>query len=375
MITLGLSDIRLEYMAEGAANVIYRISPPNMDPNTAADLDLERLGDSPLPTEIEPLQMDPRLYGKLIRLKKDLPNLAPVVDSQKHFENEIKPLFRDENLLEAILFQISRDLLQDCNSILKQLEKNGSRPAKRHGVYLAEDEKHGCLITDMSNPDTSPFKCFEFKPKWLVQSPSAPADSRRCRTCALRAMKRGTKSESSDISKAVFCPLNLVSSDKAQLADFVDYVLRLDPQRDRSKANSTANTEHKVLMNFLYKNPLLDNLKDLQMRLDPDGVFKADLMSPRFLAAMTLRDCSLFLKVSTPSVNALIWVDCSKVPTDRNSKIEARLGDLDLKTSSGKKAEYWRSLERRLIDEGWYRATEKAEIAQENLCQLSLETL
>lgn len=56
---------------------------------------------------------------------------------------------------------------------------------------------------------------------------------------------------------------------------------------------------------------------------------------------------------------------------NERAKIEARLGDLDLKTSNGKKAEYWRSLERRLIDEGWYKATEKGEAAQENFCQLS----
>lgn len=51
--------------------------------------------------------------------------------------------------------------------------------------------------------------------------------------------------------------------------------------------------------------------------------------------------------------------------------IEARLGDLDLKTSYGKKAEYWRNLEKQLVDEGWYRATEKGSSAHENLCQLS----
>lgn len=52
-------------------------------------------------------------------------------------------------------------------------------------------------------------------------------------------------------------------------------------------------------------------------------------------------------------------------------EIEARLGDLDLKTSSGRKAEYWRNLERRLIDEGWYGATEKDSAQHENFCQLS----
>jgi len=301
MNTLSPSDVRLEYFAEGAANVIYRILPPSSDPSTAADLHFEDDGydsNSPLPTEIAPLSMDPSLNGKLVRLRKDLLSTAPMADSQRHFEKMIKPLFPNENLVEAVLFQPSGELLRDCNSKLRRIERNSTRPIKRHGTYLAEDEKHGCLITDMSSPDKALFKCFEFKPKWLIQSPSAPAGSRRCRTCALRAMKRVNKNDPPDMSKVAFCPLNLVSIDKAKLAIFVDHILGLDPERDRMKDTSDTVIEHRLLMKFLYKNPLLDKLRDLQLELDPEGVFKADLLSPKFLAAMTLRDCTLYLKVS-----------------------------------------------------------------------------
>ena len=303
MITLDLPDVQLKYLAEGAANVIYRILPPNTDPDVAADLHFDNTGfdsEVPLPTEIPALQIDPSLKGKLVRLRKDLPSTAPMLDSQRHFENMIKPLFPIENLLEATLFKISQDLLRDCNSKLRRIEGNGVRPLKRHGTYLAEDEKHGCLITDMSSPDEELFRCFEFKPKWLVQSPSAPAGSRRCRTCALRAMKRAKKSDTPEMSKAAFCPLNLVSIDKAKLAIFVDHILGLSLERDRLKDDSVTNMEHGLLMNFLYRNNLLDKLRTLQLELDQDGVFKADLMSPRFLAAMTLRDCTLFIKVRPP---------------------------------------------------------------------------
>jgi len=44
---------------------------------------------------------------------------------------------------------------------------------------------------------------------------------------------------------------------------------------------------------------------------------------------------------------------------NRDCAIEARLGDLDLKSSAGEKAAYWRRLERSLIDEGWYTGTER----------------
>ena len=301
MVILSPSEVRLAYLAEGAANVIYRILPPNSDPSTEADLHFENDdydSDTPLPTEIPPLQLDPSLKGKLIRLRKSLPTTAPVVNSQRHFENMITPLFRCENLVESVLFQPSRELLIDCNSNLRKMESDGVRPTKRHGTYLAEDEKHGCLITDMSCPGENLFKCFEFKPKWLVQSPSAPAGSRRCRTCALRAMKRANKSDAPDRSKAAFCPLNLVSIDQAKLAVFVDHILGMDPGRDRSRDKNDSIMEHGLLMKFLYRNPLLDKLRNLQLDLDPNGVFKADLMSPKFLAAMTLRDCTLYLKVS-----------------------------------------------------------------------------
>lgn len=87
------------------------------------------------------------------------------------------------------------------------------------------------------------------------------------------------------------------------------------------------------------------------MDKDPKGVLKANAISQDFLAAMTLRDCTLYLKVSQGSIGA-------------------RLGDLDLKTGKGK-AEYWRALERQLIEGGWYTATEKEKTVGENLCQLA----
>lgn len=54
-----------------------------------------------------------------------------------------------------------------------------------------------------------------------------------------------------------------------------------------------------------------------------------------------------------------------------NGAIEARLGDLDLKSSNRKKAEYWRNLEEQLTDGGWYTATERANAAHESYCRLN----
>lgn len=43
-----------------------------------------------------------------------------------------------------------------------------------------------------------------------------------------------------------------------------------------------------------------------------------------------------------------------QLPFDERRPVEVRLGDLDLKTGDGGKAQYWRELETRLIREGWY---------------------
>lgn len=42
------------------------------------------------------------------------------------------------------------------------------------------------------------------------------------------------------------------------------------------------------------------------------------------------------------------------MPRNAEGRVEIRLGDLDLKTPGGGKAQYWLDLERRLISEGWY---------------------
>lgn len=47
-----------------------------------------------------------------------------------------------------------------------------------------------------------------------------------------------------------------------------------------------------------------------------------------------------------------------QIPRSCSGAIEARLGDLDLKSGRGEKGEYWRGTERRLIEEGWYMGTE-----------------
>lgn len=380
------SLIELEYLAEGAANVVYRIRFPPQSPSISSDLELKS----------ECLQSDPRISGKLLRLRKDLPFTVPVIESQKYWESVIYPLFAPQNLVQQALFRPSSTLLKRCNAALHNMESDGIRAGKRYHAYLAE-ENHGTLITDMTCASTSQHISIEFKPKWLVQSPSAPTGSIRCRTCALRAMKSSTQPSSSHSAQQLklgFCPLNLVSDDKIKVATAASIVLELCRPEERDNELIRG-----ALVDFLYRSPLLRKLRDLQITKDSVGVLKAELSQRDFLTAMTIRDCTLFLKVSrsiiSPPKNIvfsrlfilsensgcgsssrkdlqLISLSYFQVPRSGHGAIEARLGDLDLKTSGGLKAEYWRGIETRLIDGGWYTGTEKDMGGPKNSCQLSL---
>jgi inositol-pentakisphosphate 2-kinase len=47
------------------------------------------------------------------------------------------------------------------------------------------------------------------------------------------------------------------------------------------------------------------------------------------------------------------------VPREESKPIDACIGDLDMKSPEGGKADYWKALERSLIDGGWYTGTEE----------------
>lgn len=53
-------------------------------------------------------------------------------------------------------------------------------------------------------------------------------------------------------------------------------------------------------------------------------------------------------------------------------KIEARLGDLDLKSPA--KTDYWKSIEEKLINGGWYTGDEKEFISTNDECALQFDS-
>ena len=306
------SLVSLTYLDEGAANIVYRISAsPSASPTRSSHHE-SYSRTTPPPSEIDPPPIRPSssnpFPGQLLRLRKDNATAA-VLDSHHHFNNRIAPLLPTANLIQQTLVRASSHLIQKCNAGLRAMEKRGARSPQRAGVYLAEGEAFAVLVTDMSSSNSSsdpdaPIEAeteslsIEFKPKWLAQSPNAPSNgtSRRCRTCALRALRESRGPMPGDekllSSGSGFCPLKLMEQDRSIVREVGNRIVELNRIRkeDRSWMEET-------LFAWLYGNALLARLRTLQVVMDPEGVLMGNLESPDFLTAMTMRDCTLFLRV------------------------------------------------------------------------------
>lgn len=203
-------------------------------------------------------------------------------------------------------------------------------------------------------------RLIEFKPKWLVQSPSAPTDSKRCRSCAQRARKSATLVAKGQPALAPFCPLDLISANPRDIRraaitlGIVGTTTHPSPT-SLASANLLSATEERLLSRFAdwaQSSPLLKQLKNAQKTLDRKGPAFADENDRDFLAAMTLRDVSLFLTV----------------PEEDTGAITARIGDLDLKNPE--KGKYWQETEEALSREGWYMGEEEERKRQPLDCHL-----
>lgn len=139
-----------------------------------------------------------------------------------------------------------------------------------------------------------------------------------------------------------FCPLDLTLHEGRRLAQVIFPPKQFDEFYPRFSA-------------WLSSTTLLPRLRQIQETLDPVGVLKNNKNDEKFRAAMTFRDCTVFVRFPA---NA-----------EDDHLIEARIGDLDLKSPD--KAQYWKDTENALINEGWYTGTEKKEDRQPLACQLS----
>jgi inositol-pentakisphosphate 2-kinase len=214
----------------------------------------------------------------------------------------------------------------------------------------------------------------QLKPKWLHQSPNAPTNSRRCRTCALRA-HRAAKRERTASDAQEICPLALIHGD-----------VRI---RRRAFAQITADRKLREYL-AVDAQPLLLELRECQVDFDEAGVLgvEGETAIKSLCKAMTLRDCTLYVRRNGEqgsddgSDDENYAAGGSKRADDGveggtsegDSTIEARLGDLDLKLPG--RLDYWKRTEQDLVDGGWYTNEEDAALrTSETICTLSVDGL
>ncbi|EED14925.1 conserved hypothetical protein [Talaromyces stipitatus ATCC 10500] len=371
-------DVRLKYLAEGGANIVYRIilsvAEDKVLQQEIQPSEIPHYGRAtPSPTEIEDedINIDSNVdtdinitSGKLLRLRKNVRYGLPYRETAHDFHTKIRPLFKTEELVDQIIVRIPPSIIHRCNASLVESEQLGQRPIIRHGVYLAEDEPLGMLVTDMTNHSTTNDSgiIVELKPKWLVQSPSAPVNARRCRTCALRDMKcadepldltSSTTPRDVPPGKARFCPLDLTSDKQEDMQRTVRQIF----------SRSLLPAKIDIVAQALYQHPIILKLLELQRIHNKVGLHGPPFASRETSLSMTLRDCSIFVKIPSSAGQ--------KMDTDIAHNIDIRVGDLDLKSAANGKAEYWLNIERRLIDERWYMGQRESQSVTEKECALS----
>lgn len=285
------SDVTLNYLAEGAANIIYRFTFPTcVLPSVLGLEEPNKRLESPSKTALP--CYNSIFEHRLLRLRKASPSSRPSEQICTVLHKVFLPLF-PECMVEHELVRLPPNLLRDTNTALQELERAGGRLQLRHGLYLAEYEPYGILITDMTPATTRGEILVEFKPKWLVQSRSAPRDWKRCRTCALRARKNAMRREKGQQEKAGPCPLDLASLKKARVERAVSHIATAK----QAENGQDLDRLRRRLTSFLLSSTIIPRLKELQQSLDTEGVLAADVASWEFLIATTIRDCSIYTKV------------------------------------------------------------------------------
>lgn len=324
--------VSLEYFREGGANLIFSI---HVDPAYQESA-------------------KPYLEGRLLRLPK-------AGHESKTLEKEVASFLGRHHVIMHEACIVDSGIVPQLNIHLEQLQRGTSKHRSRGDVFVSSDCSRGeCwLVTDMRAKEDKGQVMIHFKPKWLAQSPSAPSEARRCRTCALQA-SQGTGRTTNH------CPLGLVSGENRFVDKEVLAILRTEQQVGAGVADDIEG----AVTRFFYRDgkgfEILQKLRNLQEKNDPDGITKfieqyyiSDKSSYAELEAiakaMTLRDCSMYIRLS---------------PREGDEyDIEARLGDVDAKLpepgshlaeeKTEKKLRKWAAAEQRLISGGWYMGTEE----------------
>lgn len=330
-------DIQLSYLAEGAANIIYRFSIPLGHPSAI---------DPKFPPQVDKTH--------LLRLRKGVDSAFKSLLTFVALQNTFYPLFSKELILDTYIIRIPRSLIERENLVLKEREASGDRLAKRAGLYLTRPssettpdgkleqyEHYGFLVEDMTPTASNEVGIsrrevlIEFKPKWLLPSPTAPQGARRCRTCALKALKDSENGVAiignGSPNPGYWCPFDLASGEPQRVRRAVKSILMQKGALKTGWKGEISEDERVILENKIvgyFIGPkgtkLLGLLKQYQsdwgscslidlfgkngdINTEPlvsgeknSGVWGDEWTEgvKKYLMAMTIRDISLFLKVS-----------------------------------------------------------------------------
>ncbi|KAI8634561.1 inositol-pentakisphosphate 2-kinase-domain-containing protein [Xylariaceae sp. FL1651] len=304
-------QLDFKYVAEGRANVVFSIWESK-----------------------DPAAQKGRFEGTLLRVPKATQGITPCDYKTLHdfHENQVEVQVGPEHLVPQTLINISADVASTLNA---KRNKNKDDDSVIQAGYAM-------LIQDMS--ESPGYSVLEFKPKWLAQSPIAPPGATRCRTCAREAFRNSQRVKAGKAVTVPICPLGLLHEDHA----VVTYTIaRLAPEwtkRDRER-----------LADALKESRILEKLRELQTKGDPGSALLDNPSDPAFGLAMTLRDCSCYVRM----------------PLDVEKDVEIKLADVDKKNWEEKQS-YWQESHWNLVNNGWYTGEGQDEAHIDTACVLNL---
>jgi inositol-pentakisphosphate 2-kinase len=192
-------------------------------------------------------------------------------------------------------------------------------------------------------------------------------------------MQTHNVSKNESKTEAYVCPLRLVSGNREAIRPWVEAKVRAQLVFEKADHDVNDAVEAAIVDSVAQYfaagnegNRLLEHLRSLQTSRDPLGVrcrsvdsvagepvwlgapngLDVRQMDRNLCLAMTLRDCSLYVRVHYGGEGRM--------------RVESKLGDLDLK--SEKKIADWAEKEEMLVEKGWYKVSRMAREGEE--CEL-----
>ncbi|KNG48151.1 inositol-pentakisphosphate 2-kinase protein [Stemphylium lycopersici] len=354
------SHVTFDYLNKGAANIIFRIqdwtqSGPATKFSFFSFIDVLRESKS----SFKATPMDHQyLMRHVLRVPRGGQKHLSSMEIIHGYEHAIRPLFlpgtyRTLGKVPAqrggadttITNRLSRDLtkhLMDHEAVLLLPDVMSHLYTRVEKSTFANTTPRNCWGILLPNMSPTPGRSItlEIKPKWLAQSPNAPSGAIRCRTCAMQVSVPKNRA-------SYICPLQVLHGDSSIIRPWAHATVTRQFGNE-SPSQAVISTMVEGIVAYLTVGDgvdLLRHLLQLQSTLDPWGVLcrpkqESELFDYNLRLAMTLRDCSLFIKINY-NVGGI-------------TGIESKLGDLDFK--SAEKIVDWMDKERQLLNEGAYLA-------------------